>query len=337
MERLKASSRLVWPWVVLVLVVSHLIVSAFIWGFRFEHYLGNVLFLIPAWWGGRGRTFSILCLPLWLTGTTYEFSKYLMFLQQYSEVHIRDIYELEMALFGVDTSQGRVLLSEWFAEHNHPILDFICGGTYMVYLYEAIFLPMLFVFIDRRRQPRMAWGFFVCQTIGLVVFVLFPVAPPWYVAQYGFVADFSVTPQPAGTIRFDQLTGWNYFQNFYKLNATVFGAMPSLHVGYTLAVALGTLGKSRWWVGSTFAFTALVAFSAVYLQHHYLLDVLGGVLVAVLAYLIVIYVENRRRWAWNWPTIRDIMLARDPAGNASTPGPAADPDRPAGELAGEAR
>ncbi|RMF15673.1 MAG: inositol phosphorylceramide synthase [Candidatus Dadabacteria bacterium] len=296
-DRIQTAARLRWPWIALGLVVGHLTLTHFVMGLRPEHILANLLLVIPAWWSDGGRRFSRMCLPLWLIGAIYEYSHYLMWLQQYAEVHIRDIYELEKRLFGIDTPQGRMILAEFFGKYNWPVLDAITGFAYLYYLYHAIFMCMLFVFIAPERQPRMAWSFFTANMIGLVIFLLFPVAPPWYVAQHGFDVDFSVLPDPAGTLRFDRLVGLRYFENFYKHNATVFGAMPSLHVGFPLAVALGTLGwKRRGWQIFMFSVPAVVAFSAFYLQHHYLLDVIAGVLVALVSYGITVFVLHRRQW-----------------------------------------
>lgn len=295
-ERIQAAARLRWPWVALALALGHLVITHFVMGVRPEHVLANLIFVGTAWWSDGGRRFSRMCLPLWLIGVIYEYAKYLMVLQQYMKVHIRGIYELEKALFGIDTPEGRLILSEFFERHNWPWLDAITGFAYLYYLYHCIFICMAFVFVAPERQPRMAWSFFTANIIGLAIFVLFPVAPPWYVAQHGFVADFSVAPHPAGTLRFDELLGIRYFENFYKHNATVFGAMPSLHVGYPLTIALGLLGYRRGWQIYAFAVPAVVAFSTFYLQHHYLLDVLGGVTVAFVSFALTVFVLHYRDW-----------------------------------------
>ena len=296
MDRVRASAQERWPWIALALAGGHLVITAMVMGLRPEHFAANLLLVLPAWWGGKGTRFSRLCLPLWMAGLLYEYSKYIMFLQG-DDPLIRGIYEWEKAVFGINTEHGRMILSEYFAIHNWPVVDFIAGLFYSVYLWHVIFVSMIFVFVCPERQPRMAWGFFTSNVLGLIVFLLFPVAPPWYVAEYGFQYVPGVLPDPAGAIRFDQLLGIGYFQEFYKHNATVFGAMPSLHVGYPLTVALATLGmKHRGWQIYCFAMPAGVAFSAFYLQHHYIWDLIGGVAIALVSYGLVVLMLHRKQW-----------------------------------------
>ena len=57
----------------------------------------------------------------------------------------------------------------------------------------------------------------------------------------------------------------------------VFGAMPSLHVAYALIVVLeGWACFSPAARGASLAFFLLMAFAAVYLDHHWVLDVVAG-------------------------------------------------------------
>ncbi|MBI5542664.1 MAG: phosphatase PAP2 family protein, partial [Deltaproteobacteria bacterium] len=116
------------------------------------------------------------------------------------------------------------------------------------------------------------------------IYVLYPAAPPWYVMSHGpGPADPAAIASPAGAARFDELLGITFFANFYARNPNVFGAMPSLHAAYPTLVACHV-----WRFGWRFripavAFALLVGFSAVYLRHHYVLDVLAGVAVSLVA------------------------------------------------------
>ena len=88
-----------------------------------------------------------------------------------------------------------------------------------------------------------------------------------------------------GTVRFDDLLGIDYFRSFYQRSANVFGAMPSLHVAFPAGTTLALLPMGRrWWI-PCLVMTLLVAFAAVYFQHHYVLDVLAGFACALLAWL----------------------------------------------------
>ena len=71
-----------------------------------------------------------------------------------------------------------------------------------------------------------------------------------------------------------------WFADIYGRNANVFGAIPSLHVGQTFLAVL-----FAWRFGSLRAvatgFWLLVTFGSVYLNHHYLVDGVVGMLFAV--------------------------------------------------------
>ena len=76
-------------------------------------------------------------------------------------------------------------------------------------------------------------------------------------------------------MRFDQLVGFPIMASFYGKSADVFGAIPSLHVVYPmLALIYGWKLPRFRAVAAGYLF--LVCLSAVYLDHHYILDILVG-------------------------------------------------------------
>ena len=99
-------------------------------------------------------------------------------------------------------------------------------------------------------------------------------------------ADLSVHANPAGCLRFDAALGIHAFSNMYGKAADVFGAIPSLHVAYPL---MAVFFAFRFGTGRIFAicFYLLMCFSAVYLNHHYILDILWGSAYAILVSVIV--------------------------------------------------
>jgi membrane-associated phospholipid phosphatase len=133
---------------------------------------------------------------------------------------------------------------------------------------------------------QMMWAYLALTIIGNGTFMFMGAAPPWYVELYGLgVADLSVAPSAAGGLRFDEMLGLPIFAFLYKGTNTSFGAIPSLHMAYTV---LGTyfafkIGRLGW---SCLVFTLLTAFSAVYLNHHYIIDlILGAVYAGVISVL----------------------------------------------------
>lgn len=280
------------PWIV-ALLLAHLIFVATALELRVEHVVVDALVLILAFANSRTRQILVYLLPFWLTGFLYESIHLLTPLR--GAIHIADFYRAEVSLFGV-ASQG-VTLAEWFLAHTSPAADVVTGLAYMLYLLEPPLLVILLL-VSRRDGDRarlLAWSFLAVNVMGLLTQIAFPVAPPWYVIEHGLgPAVLDAAPSAAGAARFDAVTGLGYFASFYSRNANVFGAFPSLHSAYPLlgALTVGAVGKR--WLVPTAAFALLVAFSAIYLQHHYVLDVLGGWLFAGVAFVAVRRVLTRR-------------------------------------------
>jgi membrane-associated phospholipid phosphatase len=112
-----------------------------------------------------------------------------------------------------------------------------------------------------------------------VTYHLYPAAPPWYFHQYGCHVDVGAhASEGAALARVDARLGIPYFAGMYGRASDVFGAMPSLHVAYALLVVLeGWSLMERPWRVASAGFFVLMCFSAVYLDHHWVLDVLAGI------------------------------------------------------------
>lgn len=296
--RVKESSRHRWPWIVLLVVLLVSGVMSFISGvFRWEHGIAHILLTLPAWFGGpRGRAWSKMAILFWSVGILYEHFQWFTSLR-IEPVHVADLYETELRWFGVDTGAGPVTPPEWFAARHHPALDLLTGLAYILYLYQPFLVFIGWFFIHPARARRLAWAFFAVNLLGMITYLLYPAAPPWYVSEFGpGPAQPDAAPSTAGAARFDALTGIPYFENFYARSKNVFGAMPSLHAAYPLTVFLCARGLGRAWSFWTLAFAMLVGFAAVYLQHHYLIDVLMGYVYAGISVGIVSVVERRIRF-----------------------------------------
>ncbi len=259
-----------------VLGFSGLVVAAF-QGLRWEHVVAHGLLIGLPWTGNRALDFTRVTLPLWITGMVVDAQRWLPLL---GTVHSADIHSLEAFLF--PAARG-ITWPEWFNAHPNNFADFVCGFAYAVYLMEFL-LPAFFFYLNRQRRlySAMMWAFFAANLLGAVIYVLFPAAPPWYVIDHGLgPVDLSALPSAAGASRFDALLGVSFFASFYARNPHVFGAMPSLHVAYPLLVVWYTWPRGWVWRFGSVAFFGLVCFAAVYLAHHYILDVLAGFCVAI--------------------------------------------------------
>lgn len=275
---------------------------------RPEQFLLLPLVVGLAVWSDATRRFYTGLLPFLLFGIVYDLMHLTQPLVRYLHVHVEEPYHFDRRFFGIATAGGILTPNEYFQQHNWPVADFFTGISYIVFVWWAIgFAAYLALFrrdeAGRRLLLRFGWTFLLMNVAGFVTYYVYPAAPPWYVADYGLgPANMDARSSVAGAGRFDALVGIPYFAGFYGRSADVFGAIPSLHVSYPLLTFLHgrELGK-RWLDVASFGLFSLVCFAAVYLNHHYILDVLLGI-----AYTLVAWGAERALRAWRgrrsaWP------------------------------------
>lgn len=310
--RQPAEPGLWWRWAASIFFPAHLILTELTFGVRIEHVALDLMFVVTAWAGPMGRRFGMMTAPFALGGMTYEAFHYLDHLR--GSIHVADLYNAEMTLFAVPGPDGPQTLAAWFGTHNTAVLDLITGLGYATYVAWPPVLGILLFFLHkgrhRDRTSRLAWAFFVMHLIGTVVWLAWPAAPPWYVTEHGLgPAVMDAVQSPAGTARFDALLGTSFFASYYARSANVFGAMPSLHVAYTIIALCAVVGVGRGFVVFAGAFAAIVSFAAVYLGHHYVLDVVMGAVTGVVAWAIS--VAGHRLVARGAPTLRRLKPAEE--------------------------
>jgi len=261
-----------------------------------EHYLLVGISLVLALWNDSSRKLALVGLPYLLYALVYDSMRWYADSIRSSVIHVHEPYEFDLHWFGIHG----LTPNEWLQLHTSPVLDFFCGLAYtpMFFIGESVLLSIFFLAKgQRRRAERFTWIFVVANFVGFSCYYIYPAAPPWYVADHGFLVDLTVRASPAGAIRFDHLIGIPLMQGFYGKSADVFGAIPSLHIVYPfLAMVYGWQLRRFRWIAA--AYFLLVCFAAVYLNHHYLLDIFVGlgIALAVMAVARVVFgaVEPRR-------------------------------------------
>jgi membrane-associated phospholipid phosphatase len=243
-----------------------------------EHYLAAALFLTLALWSDGSRRLARVGMPFLLYGIVYDSMRWYADYIRSPVIHLHEPYNFDLRVFGIHTAAGPLTPNEWFQRHTSPILDFVCGLSYTPFLFigESVVLAIWLLFHGQeRRAVRFAWVFVVSNFVGFSLYYLYPAAPPWYVAKHGFIVDMTVHASPAGALRFDQLVGFPVMASFYGKSADVFGAIPSLHVVYPMLALIYGWRLPRFRVVAA-VYLFLVCLSAVYLDHHYILDIIVG-------------------------------------------------------------
>jgi len=258
-----------------------------------QHVLLGLLGFLDAY-NEKTRLFLRTFLPFIVTGAVYDSLRYTLHASTTGRVHVAGPYELDRAWFGI----GGRTLNEVFAIHHWAIADFIAGLAYLLYVGEFLALGMIEFFLGRAANAAVfARCFFAVNMLGFITYFVYPAAPPWYVAAHGMgPAQMNIAPSPGAAQRFDALLGTHLFENAYSHSVEVFGAIPSLHMAYPViaAVLAFRIRELRWARWPAAAYVPIMCFSAVYLQHHYVIDLLvGGAYALVVAFAVLAW-ERRR-------------------------------------------
>lgn len=269
---------------------------------------GGVLlaFLILLVASRASRSLAVALWPAAIFGFAYDLMR-LLLNRAYDMTPSAVVYQLEAALFGwMSPSSGALGPVDYFARHHTLFLDLPAALWYSTHI-PSVILFGLYVWwrSERGREPsarrvdRYFWGFLLFNAIGMTVWAIFPVAPPWYVAAHGLAAPESLNlghplwGDPAGLARVDAWLGTPYFADLYRQSTYVFGAMPSLHAAAPIWVALWA--RKTWLRVLLWGYALMMCFFAVYLTHHYVIDVLAGALLAGAIYGVL---AHTRAGAW---------------------------------------
>jgi membrane-associated phospholipid phosphatase len=167
------------------------------------------------------------------------------------------------------------------ADSSHLLLT-AAAWTYWNSEFTVLCATLLFMYLRRHeRFARFRNTVLLANVIGLLGYIFVPTAPPWMFWSYGFV------------------DGVNHSTGIVNAMANPYAAMPSLHAADALIVGYFLFRACRrWWSKALWAlWPAWVWFCVMATANHYLLDVMAGILVALVAIGVVSRVAAYRKRA----------------------------------------
>jgi hypothetical protein len=189
---------------------------------------------------------------------------------------------------------GGVVPTVWLhGGHHLHWWDYATWATYMSYFFVPEALLAILWWRSRSAFRVFAGMVVALAFLGCATYVLYPAVPPWLASARGVIPPVAhiipVVNPHVPIVSFQPLwkKGHQYANNV--------AAIPSLHAGYTMLVALfiGLRAKSRWrhvaWL-----YPPAMAFAIVYSAEHYVTDVLLGWLYALVVYFAVEAIVTRR-------------------------------------------
>ena len=261
------------------------------------------------------RSFLLSTWPMMLYGVIY-FS--LGLLPRSSVIDVQPLYELERSLFGISVDgmtaidgSETLTFAEYFSAHHWVWADIWAGVCYICWVPVPILFTLYLYFMGFHRHTLcFALTFLTMNIIGFTINMIHPAAAPWYVMEHGFEVLPETASNAAGLLRFDALVGAPVFASLYRGSTNVFGAFPSLHAAKMSMVCLYSVlvfEKDRRpstfiWAVLSLIITLGTWFAAIYTAHHYIIDVLAGIVCVALGYLLFAYGIRRTppfRWINN--------------------------------------
>lgn len=286
--------------VVSILSVAYLLLSALLIGFKSDQVVLVVVFNAAFYASAISRKFILGFSIFIFYWVLFDWMKAIPN-YKVNPVHIADLYNYEKHLFGIHIN-GKILTpNEYWLANRSTFMDVITGLFYLCWIPVPLSFAAYLFFKNRREFLYFALTFLLVNFIGFVIYYLYPAAPPWYIQEHGFTFQPLTTASTGGLSRFDSYFHIELFKSIYSKGSNVFAAMPSLHSAYPMIVLYYSYRNRLGWANIFFALVVLgIWFTAVYASHHYVLDVLAGIVCAIIGISLFRLIATRSKPVIGW-------------------------------------
>ena len=217
---------------------------------------------------------------------------------QYQDVSIKSLYDLELSFFGISDEGKIISMCEWFSSRTTPLLTVFFGFSYLLWVPAPLIFSLYIAYKDKEQVVDFAFAYMLTNVIGVIGYYIYPAAPPWYYLSHGDIFDPTMTGSAGLFVQFDDLTGTTIFQDIYAKGKNIYAAIPSLHASYPL---LGLIYAHKWGYKAWTMFFIIMSVGtwvgAIYSQHHYIIDVVLGILAALVGFGIISWFGTSRPYA----------------------------------------
>jgi hypothetical protein len=200
-------------------------------------------------------------------------------------------FEQALGIFHEPWLQAHVIETGWLATLANRIYIF---GHWPVIAGTMLWL----VWKHRAHVATYRSALLLSGAIGLVVFVLFPVAPPRFLTEYGFIDTVTLHTHAYRVLQPPAFTNQ-------------YAAVPSLHVGWNLLMGIAIVrhAGTRWARAFGWTMPLVMWLATVVTANHYLIDGVAGSVVALTGLALAVGIQRRRASAAAQrlhPTIRSL-------------------------------
>lgn len=235
---------------------------------------------------GRFKGFIIDWFPFLFIWLSYDF------LRGFADnlntrVHFESLIIWERALFNsIPTKE----LQKLFFNPNHlGILDYFTTVIYFLHFALAETFAFFLWLKDRHKFKQFVTAILILSYAGWVSYIIYPSAPPWMASEKSYTPHLTKIIDQTLKSFPEQLKLPTIYHNF---NPNPVAAFPSMHAAYPFLVLLFLISmykkKALWFLPFLFS----VYFSLVYLGEHYIVDILGGIVYAIIFYVLAKWLHH---------------------------------------------
>jgi membrane-associated phospholipid phosphatase len=174
----------------------------------------------------------------------------------------------------------------------HPLVEKLLAVIYVLMIPFSL-LALVFPVFEHKREPaqRLLIAYAVAALTTTGVFALFPAAGPWTVYRFPSSSDQMLVQWTLALLK----SSGSLRQNIAHCGLVAF---PSFHVAQCILTAIA-FWHSRWLRIPAAILALLMCISTVTTGWHYVIDVIGGVAVAIFAQIVAVWVF--RQWVQTKP------------------------------------
>ena len=180
-------------------------------------------------------------------------------------------FEHAVRVVDFELSAGFLWEAAWqsWAIESAKALVIILNWAYIITFWPILITTGLILYVVNRGKYAYFRNIVLLSfVLALILYASFPLAPPRYLPEYGFVD----TIQKFGPTWY----GGREMHVYYN----AFAAMPSLHFGWTVLFGVLFLSmKSKWIKPLGIIYPAMTFFAITITGNHYIIDAVGGALV----------------------------------------------------------
>ncbi|RLV92520.1 Inositolphosphotransferase 1 [Spathaspora sp. JA1] len=190
-------------------------------------------------------------------------------------------------------SWGLLNIDYWFKDPITKHKDLLAWVLYVICHITVPIVTAVWLYVFHAPGALKLYGITLgIQNIcGVLTHLVFPNAPPWFIHMYGAnkEANYEMQGYAAGLIRVDIALGTHLHTEGFHASPIVFGAIPSLHSAMAVMTFFFVSYYARWTVVkvASFCFVAFQWWATIYLDHHWRVDLLIGLIYALFWFTIV--------------------------------------------------